>query len=582
MDILYVVPGLGISGGINVVMEHANSLLSRGHDVTIASMGESVRIEWRENRCPIVPLRSVGASAALSTRTRDFVIFTGWQTAYASYLCNLPSRRYAYFVQSDEERFYETKSIEGLLAAASYQLDCDYLTEARWIQSWLATYGHDALYAPNGVDHRLFYPRKPIVPRSGRLRVLIEGPLAIDFKKVREAFTAVQDLDVEVWAVSSAGVLEPWMKPNMFFDAVPISRMPEIYSSCDVLLKLSRVEGFFGPPLEMMACGGTAITSDVTGHDEFMQDGFNGFVIPDGNPSLARARLEVLMGDQDLLERMKQNGVATAEQFQWPRTIDWVEEWLLGRLEHSPRHSWNALLNSHPRLASFEVCARAFAQTFPKSIAPFTFSDLHSEFHSTEVWYGVVLGWTWPGEVARIHIESASVLDYKITSQVRPDVAKSGCCPAGARPGFRAEILFTKTDSLAPGAQHGIVYEFKDGTHAEPGSMSAAGNAFIDSANFWRCWDLRFAAKETPAPESTFRLSFSGKSAAVALADPQSELSLTNLSWLENRAVFGDRFVTESDHFLLYHAAENLSAPLHLFCPDQATPELICAVRARE
>lgn len=88
--------------------------------------------------------------------------------------------------------------------------------------------------------------------------------------------------------------------------------MPEIYSSCDVLIKLSSVEGFFGPPLEMMACGETAITSDVTGYDEFMQDGKNGFVVPGGNVALTRDRIQHLMRDRQLLSRMKSKAVATA------------------------------------------------------------------------------------------------------------------------------------------------------------------------------------------------------------------------------------------------------------------------------
>lgn len=186
MDIVYLVPGLGISGGINVVMEHANLLQNRGHDVTIITMDGRMSVDWRENRCPVLSFTSSDTSTILASRTRDFIILTGWQTAYAAYLSNIPTRAYAYFVQSDEGRFYDRSSIERLLATASYQLNCHYLTEAKWIQSWLKNYGHEALYAPNGIDHQLFYPRTPIVPRS---------------------FAAVQDLDVEVWAVSSADKL---------------------------------------------------------------------------------------------------------------------------------------------------------------------------------------------------------------------------------------------------------------------------------------------------------------------------------------------------------------------------------------
>ena len=51
-----------------------------------------------------------------------------------------------------------------------------------------------------------------------------------------------------------------------------------IYRSCDVIVKLSYVEGMFGPPLEMFHCGGTSIVYDVTGHDEYIVHGKNGLV----------------------------------------------------------------------------------------------------------------------------------------------------------------------------------------------------------------------------------------------------------------------------------------------------------------
>lgn len=98
---------------------------------------------------------------------------------------------------------------------------CNYLTEARWIKDWLEALGQTAFYAPNAVDHDIFRPTREIIPRGERLRVLIEGPLAYGFKRVKAAFAAVDGLDVEVWCVSSGGTLEPWMHPDVFFSARP-------------------------------------------------------------------------------------------------------------------------------------------------------------------------------------------------------------------------------------------------------------------------------------------------------------------------------------------------------------------------
>lgn len=58
-----------------------------------------------------------------------------------------------------------------------------------------------------------------------------------------------------------------------------MKKQPEIYRSCDVIVKLSYIEGMFGPPLEMFHCGGTAIVYDVTGHDEYIVHEKNALVV---------------------------------------------------------------------------------------------------------------------------------------------------------------------------------------------------------------------------------------------------------------------------------------------------------------
>ena len=45
------------------------------------------------------------------------------------------------------------------------------------------------------------------------------------------------------------------------------------------MLKLSRVEGMFGPPLEGFHMGATCVVTAVTGHEEYVEHGENGLVV---------------------------------------------------------------------------------------------------------------------------------------------------------------------------------------------------------------------------------------------------------------------------------------------------------------
>src|SRR6266699_3944171 len=117
-------------------------------------------------------------------------------------------------------------------------------------------------------NKELFTPIGPaIVPRGARLRVLVEGSSA-PFKRVAETLRILHGLpDAEVWLLSSSCGVGEELAQRAFL-SVPIDAVPAIMRSCHVLVKLSTVEGMFGPPLEMFHCGGTAVTSDVTGSEE--------------------------------------------------------------------------------------------------------------------------------------------------------------------------------------------------------------------------------------------------------------------------------------------------------------------------
>ena len=86
-----------------------------------------------------------------------------------------------------------------------------------------------------------------------------------------------------------------------------------------MLLKLSLVEGFGLPPLEMFCCGGTAILYDVSGYRDFVRHGVNALVCNPHDESGVVDSLRKLQRDSALLELLRSNAVATGTS--WP---DWA------------------------------------------------------------------------------------------------------------------------------------------------------------------------------------------------------------------------------------------------------------------
>ena len=320
MKIAYLIPGSGVSGGIAVICQHANRLQKRGHDVYLISEVPPTSIEWFPNqKVPIIGLKDF-------PNDLDILIATGWSTSF--HVADLQARYKFYFVQSDERRFHPEDSDWYHITTLSYLLNFKYFTEAKWIQKWLLEdFGHKAELIANGLDPELFHPAKPYIPKTRKPRILLEGSITLPYKGMDLAFEVVRELDAEVWCVSSHGRPKPGWKVNRFFEQIDMTDMKHIYSSCDILLKLSRVEGFPCPPMEMMACGGVCVVGDVKGYDEYIVPDYNALVVDPFDIEGARIAIKRILSDRVLRQTLIRNGFETAKRWQWEPSVDLLEKY---------------------------------------------------------------------------------------------------------------------------------------------------------------------------------------------------------------------------------------------------------------
>ncbi len=315
MRVAFVVNDLQLSGGIGVVVEHARQLTERhGFAVDLVLAREQEEPEWGFRGLGGIP---VHGTAAAREEGYDVVVATWWETVGAA--LELPAHRHAYFVQSLEDRFYPLGAPERLAAALTHDLPLHVITEARWIADVLdgLVPGRRALLVRNGIAKDVFaLPAAPPVRVDEPLRVLIEGDPAVWFKGVPEALAATGDMQEprEVTLVRPRGQ-EP---PGADRVVGPLSQaeLALEYARADVLLKLSRVEGMFGPPLEAFHVGTTCVVSAVTGHEEYVAHGENGLVVEWDDPRGTSRALDLLARDRALLHRLRWGALATARG--WP------------------------------------------------------------------------------------------------------------------------------------------------------------------------------------------------------------------------------------------------------------------------
>jgi len=314
---LFVLGSTAPSGGNHVIFQHAHYLQTLGWEVTLLATRDGDSWGWH----PLMGDLSFVVIEGVMNREFDVAIATTWTTVFN--LPYVPARRWAYLVQSIESRFFDHPhdQVRASLAETTYALSIPTVTVASWLTVYLAhAYQSPSTTILNGIDKSLFNESGDRIEdrHPDGIRVLVEGSPNSSFKMVRETIEAARDIEgIELWHVGG-DPSKPVPGVDRTFATVSHQEMPNIYRSCDLLLRLSRVEGCTLPPLEMFHCGGTAVTSDVTGHEEYMIDGHNCLVVDTNQPARARDSLTRLVHDRDLLAELKANAKRTAVQ--WP---DW-------------------------------------------------------------------------------------------------------------------------------------------------------------------------------------------------------------------------------------------------------------------
>jgi glycosyltransferase involved in cell wall biosynthesis len=345
LRIIYVQQDTGLTGGSRVIFEHANGLARRGHSVEIYSLAKApgwLRLE--------VPVRTFATYDALKTALAEqeaIKVATWWETASPVWDASRRTGAPVYFVQDIETSYYDGDLYPQVHAEliASYRKEFHYLTSATWIQQQLAVLGAQARVVEPGIALDVFrdlgLERRPdVVLSAGRSHPLKNTAMLL------RAFPRVTRR-ASLWLFG----LEPSFGRGVatqYTAAAGDAEVAELYNRATVFVLTSTHEGFGLPILEAMACGCPVICTDADGNMGFCRDGFNCLIVPQNDDRALAAAIDRLLGDSNLQERLRSNGLATARDHTWERAIDGVEDF----------YRWVATLEEGYRGASLREPSR--------------------------------------------------------------------------------------------------------------------------------------------------------------------------------------------------------------------------------
>jgi len=188
------------------------------------------------------------------------------------------------------------------------------------IRELIEKYKASARLVENGINLETFYPdpdeklstikenRKAIVVLSRKdyrkgldSVVKVINKLSYDFRNKIEVWACGETLENEIMNIKVKN-----------FGWVGEDNLRRILSTADVLFYPTRHEGFGLLPLEAMACGTLVVTTNVV---PYVKDGENGLVANGGNETDLREKLEIILSDQNLREKLKTYGLSTAKKY---------------------------------------------------------------------------------------------------------------------------------------------------------------------------------------------------------------------------------------------------------------------------
>jgi len=224
------------------------------------------------------------------------------------------------------------------------------------ISQWLLELG-EALGArqltciPNGIDQQLYRVLQPIQQRPRQIVMVCSR---VPLKGAKDGIAALElarqqfpDLKVVLFGNSYR---PSWVPGWMSYYADPPQELIvcQPYRRSSRLLSPHWMEGFGLPAVEAACCGCALVATDNEGHREYIRDGVTGLLSPPKDPQELARNLCALLADDDLRIRLALAANHFVQRYDWQRSADLLESFLVGTLKHKPVRGQHVVFGSQP------------------------------------------------------------------------------------------------------------------------------------------------------------------------------------------------------------------------------------------
>jgi glycosyltransferase involved in cell wall biosynthesis len=317
MKIVYLIESDAKCGANRTVYEHVNRLIKRGHELKVLSL-QGKQPEWFPLKCKVSPFSGSIPEAEILVST---------SSATAKLICKV-RRGIPFYYQLNYSTILKEDAASQKACEEVYHLPVNILCNATWLQKlFRKKFNRESVVISIAIDHDIFKPKSSNHPRhSGRKRILlmyhiqptkgiVDGLLAFNLIKKR-----YPKVELAMFGVFPRPHIENF--PFFYFFNPTEEELSEIYSSCDVFIFPSIIDGMPMPPLEAMACKKAVVTTDCLGTRDYAEDNKTALVVPPGDPEALANAVVKLLKDEKLRERIACEGYRRAQDFHHEKVVD--------------------------------------------------------------------------------------------------------------------------------------------------------------------------------------------------------------------------------------------------------------------
>ncbi len=359
MKITFVLPPVGLSGGIRVIAILSERLSQMGHEVQVVSISkpkptplrqlksvlhgkglianpqpQQSHFDGRKVNHKILP--HSGPVTDADVPDADVVIATWWETA--PWVANLsPSKgAKAYFMQDYGKAGQELKDV-----APTWSLPLYIITISEWLANLIKEYCGDIPLAvvPMAVDQEQFFapPRQkqspPVVGFTYR-QAHSKG-IDIGVKAISLARQTIPELGVLAFGPQNPSDNLSLPPNTEYHFRPPDENIPHLYSSCDMWLFTSRREGFGLPILEAMSCRTPVIGTPAGAAPEIITPEVGILVPPEDPVAMAKGIQQISQLSEQQWQQLSERAFHRANIFNWEKSTQLFESALSEAIKSS-------------------------------------------------------------------------------------------------------------------------------------------------------------------------------------------------------------------------------------------------------